>query len=301
MRIFVIIVTYNAAKWIDKCFGNLRKTSIPLEIIAVDNNSADNTVEILHSYYPEVELFKCKKNLGFGKANNIGIRKALEKGADYFFLLNQDAWIEPAFIEGLINLHKNNTDFGILSPIHLNGSGNALDYRFSITCNDINCPGFVSDLYLKKTKELYEIIFANAAFWLISKECILKAGIFDPVFPHYGEDTDYVNRIRYHGFKIGISPIYHGFHERDKRPTSEKIDRAIIDLGYICDLKDINHPFYFSLLRFFSSFTANTFKKILKGNIVSVYNDIKFFIHLLILIPRIIQTRKVCKKTAAYL
>lgn len=301
MKVFVIIVTYNASKWIDKCFGRLRNSSLPLEIIAVDNNSTDNTLEILSSEYPEVELYKSKTNLGFGKANNIGIKKAFERGADYFFLLNQDAWLDPAYIEGLINLHKNNTNFGIVSPIHLNGSGTALDFRFSLTCNEIDCPGFVSDLVLQKTKDMYAISFCNAALWLISRECIVKAGIFDPLFPHYGEDTDYVNRIRYHGFKIGISPLYHGFHGREKRPASEKIDRAIIDLGYICSLKDINRPFFFSLLSFLSVFIIRIFKKILNGNIVSVFKDFKFFIQLLASMPKIIESRKVCKKPSAYL
>src|SRR4051794_15030332 len=134
MKVFVIIVTYNAVRWIDRCFGNLKKSPIPLYIIAVDNNSTDNTLQVLASDYPEVELYDCKKNLGFGKANNIGIRMAMDRGADYIFLLNQDAWLAPQAIEGLIAIHKTRPDFGIISPIHLNGSGTALDFRFSITC-----------------------------------------------------------------------------------------------------------------------------------------------------------------------
>lgn len=300
-KVFIIVVTYNAVTWIDRCFGSLKNTSIPLKIIAVDNNSADNTPEILRFNYPEVELLQLKKNLGFGKANNIGIRKALNQGADYIFLLNQDAWTDPKTIEGLIRLHASHPGFGIFSPIHLNGSGDALDYRFSLTCNETNCPGFVSDLYLKKNKDVYEITFANAAFWLISKECITKAGLFDPIFPHYGEDTDYVNRIKYHGFKIGIVPGYFGFHDREKRQPSEKRDRAIIDLGYICSLKDVNRPFLYSFLGFFSFFITSAFKKVFKGNMVSVLNDFKFFSKLMISIPQILKARRICKKPSAYL
>ena len=301
MKVFVIIVTYNAVKWIDQCFGCLRNSTIPLEIIAIDNNSTDNTLEILAADYPEVELYPSKINLGFGKANNIGIKKALERGADYIFLLNQDAWVGNSCIEGLIDLQKNNRGFGIVSPIHLNGSGTELDFRFSLTCNEITCPGLVSDLVLTKTKDIYEISFCNAALWLISRECILKVGMFDPIFPHYGEDTDYVNRIKFHGFKIGISPEYHAFHDRETRAPSEKRERAIIELGYICDLKDINRPFYYPLLRFFSSFMISSFKKIIKGNLVSFFHDCIFFFQLLFMIPRILQTRKICKKTGAYL
>ena len=71
------------------------------------------------------------KNIGFGKANNIGISLAMKKGADYVFLLNQDAWVEDKTLEKLINIHRKQPKFGIVSPMHLNGKGDELDYNFS--------------------------------------------------------------------------------------------------------------------------------------------------------------------------
>jgi GT2 family glycosyltransferase len=87
----------------------------------VDNNSADDTVNFIKANYPEVTLLEQNKNLGFGKANNIGISLAMKNEADYVFLLNQDAWVQPDTIEKLVSAHQREPQFGILSPMHLNG------------------------------------------------------------------------------------------------------------------------------------------------------------------------------------
>jgi len=92
MKVSVIIVSYNFEQWIDRCLGSLRRSTSPISVIVVDNGSKDKTTQIIEKNYPEVHLIKTGANLGFGKANNIGIRYAMEQGADYFFLLNQDAW-----------------------------------------------------------------------------------------------------------------------------------------------------------------------------------------------------------------
>ena len=91
MKVISIIITYNGSKWVEKCFGSLVKSTHPLKIIAVDNASDDGTPEIIHTKYPEVEVINSEQNLGFGKANNIGLRKALEERADYAFY--KQAWL----------------------------------------------------------------------------------------------------------------------------------------------------------------------------------------------------------------
>ena len=100
--VFVVIVTYNGAVWLDRNLSSLRHSDYPVTTIAVDNNSTDASIEILEKY-SEADVIKSGENLGFGKANNIGITKALEQGADYVFLLNQDAWIFPDTISSLEN------------------------------------------------------------------------------------------------------------------------------------------------------------------------------------------------------
>jgi len=71
------------------------------------------------------------ENLGFGRANNIGIDYAQEHAFDYVFLLNQDARIEPDMLRRLVTAAEANREYGILSPVHLNGRGDATDFGFS--------------------------------------------------------------------------------------------------------------------------------------------------------------------------
>ena len=76
-KIYLIIVTYNAMKWAERCFSSLRKSSVPVHTIVVDNGSNDGTQEFIKTQFPEVEFIQSAKNLGFGKANNLGIEKSL--------------------------------------------------------------------------------------------------------------------------------------------------------------------------------------------------------------------------------
>ena len=155
MKIFVIIVTYKGKQWYECCFTSLRASTIPIQTIVIDNASNDGTCEYIKERFPEIHLIESKENLGFGRANNIGIRYALEKGCDYVFLLNQDAWIEQDTIEKLINIHKLNPSYGILSPIHLNKSKNKIEKGLLHYIADYKTTDFqlISDLYFGKLQE----------------------------------------------------------------------------------------------------------------------------------------------------
>lgn len=219
MRVYIIIITYNGIKWIQKCLESTR----PYPVIVVDNNSSDGTYNLIETNFPETILLKQNKNLGFGQANNIGISHALKKGAEFVFLLNQDAYLSENCIRHLLYVYKNNKSYGILSPIHLNGDGTKLDENFSNYVNYSSNPNFYSDYVLseRKVKELYEVPFVNAAGWLISKDCLLRVGGFDPIFFHYGEDDNYCQRVLYHNFKIGVVPEIFILHDREARVATE--------------------------------------------------------------------------------
>ena len=126
----VIIVTYNAMKWAERCFNSLRESSVPLDCIVIDNGSTDGTRDFIKNKFPEVDFIQSPENLGFGKANNIGIEKAYKNGADFFYLMNQDAWLYEDSIEKLLAVfesHAKKDEMGILSPMHIDGSEKLLD------------------------------------------------------------------------------------------------------------------------------------------------------------------------------
>lgn len=213
--LYTIIVTYNAMKWIDKCLLNLFQSSIHTEIVIVDNCSTDNTVSYIKSNYPSIILIENNRNVGFGQANNQGIEYAYKKGATHFFLCNQDLYVDIDALNILVNTQeKYNLD--ILSPIHLNGTHEDYDKGF-FGYFVVKSEKYQRDILLGKLDEVYFADHVNAAAWLLPRNTIEKIGGFDPVFFHYGEDSNYIKRVQYHNGKIGVAPNSFVCHDRGQK------------------------------------------------------------------------------------
>ncbi|UZT96662.1 glycosyltransferase family 2 protein [Chryseobacterium fluminis] len=226
-KIYIIIVTYNAMKWAEKCFTSLRQSSVPVTAIVIDNGSADGTQKYIKTHFPEVDFIQSEENLGFGKANNIGIEKAYKEGADFFYLMNQDAWLYQDSMEKLLEIYDQYPDkkeIGILSPMHIDGTEKLLDI-FLDKYIAINFETrLISDLYFQNLKPYYEIKFINAAHWLIPRDTIEVVGGFNPYFFHYGEDVEYVNRIIFHQKKTLLVPASKVVHDGKQQLT--KVDTS---------------------------------------------------------------------------
>ena len=198
--------------WINRCL----KSCGDYPVIVVDNASEDGTVDFIRSSFPDVYVIDQDENLGFGAANNIGIRYALDKEADFVFLLNQDAYLQPDTIENLIEVYSNNEVFGVISPIHLNGTGSALDKNFSFYLKQND--KLLFDFLCKESIDVYySVNFVNAAAWLLPRGVLEEVGGFDPIFYHYGEDDNYCQRVLFHGFKVVVIPNAFIYHDREHR------------------------------------------------------------------------------------
>lgn len=224
--VFVIIVTYNAMKWAERCFSSLRKSSVPVKAIVVDNGSTDGTQDYIKNNFPEVDFIQSSENLGFGKANNLGIEKAYKEGADFFYLMNQDAWIFEDSFEKMLevyNQYPNKDEIGIISPMHLDGSEKRLDiFLDKYIAINFEKTRLISDLYLQSLKSFYEINFINAAHWLLPRQTIKTVGGFNPFFFHYGEDNEYVNRVHFHNKKVILATKSRVVH--DGKQQLNKVD-----------------------------------------------------------------------------
>ena len=241
-KVAIIIVTHNGIKWLDACL----KSCDFYPVIVIDNASTDETVSYIETNYPDVILLKQSNNLGFGQANNLGIRYALDQGAEHVFLLNQDAYLVDDVLQKLRSFQKQNPQYGILSPIHITGDKKRLDKGFSEYMRYEKKGQFYSDFVLgNDLADVYEVPFINAAAWLISRDCIAVVGGFDPLFFHYGEDENYCQRIRYHGFKIGNLPAVFIVHDRqDRNTTQEKVFSSqyytVLERSYKIQFANIN-------------------------------------------------------------
>lgn len=242
MKLFVIIVAYKGKLWYNRCFTSLRESTIPVQTIVVDNASNDGTVEYIREHFPEIHLIESKENLGFGRANNIGMRYALDNGCDYVFLLNQDAWVDPDTIGKLLDIHGNHSEYGILSPIHLNAEMTGIEKGLLNYLDDkkVTDKRLFEDLYFHRLKDVYDTIYVNAAAWLLPRNTLETIGGFDPIFSHYGEDDNYLQRARFHGLKIGVCPSCVVAHDTERRIEAAEKKVQTSNSWLLAEVADIN-------------------------------------------------------------
>ncbi|EKT4519463.1 TPA: glycosyltransferase family 2 protein [Flavobacterium psychrophilum] len=275
-KIFVIIVTYNGSKWIEKCINSLLRSIYPINILVVDNCSTDDSVELLKRF-SEIHLIQSKENLGFGKANNIGIDYALNNKADYVFLLNQDTWVFDDTISNLVVMAQNNPSFGIVSPMHFSGDEKTLDKGFVTYYN--------RNIEENAGKNIAIVPFVNAAAWLVSSACLQKVGGFESLFGHYGEDRNYCDRVLYHQFQIVIAKNAKICHDR-KISRSFKKDLIQSKYKMLSQVLDINNTLFasyanalqsvFGLPKYFKQSYSFTFITQLFYNLVVYYLQLIF-------------------------
>ncbi|MCH5225012.1 MAG: glycosyltransferase [Muribaculaceae bacterium] len=270
-------------KWIEKCLSSVFNSSIPNKVIVIDNGSTDGTINFLEALGKKIIFYKTDQNLGFGKANNIGLKYAIDNNYDYVYLLNQDAWVFPDTFEILIKELSTNPELALISPLQLTASLNSLDKNFL----QLACPlEILSDALCAHIKPFYHSNFIMAAHWLLKTEIIKQIGGFSPAFPHYGEDDNYIQRLFFNNYKIGISTEARAIHDREERIRSKAFEYYY---NYIYSIILIENPllkhrflkslkhyikiiiFHFSIpnFKYFMKFFCNLFyyKKIFKQSL----------------------------------
>ncbi len=241
-----VIVTYNGAKWLSQCLSSISQSTIAVNIVVVDNGSNDDSVVIAKAHQG-VEVIQLVTNLGFGRANNIGIARALNSGAERVFLLNQDTQLSPNALELLLKESLLEPDIGILCPMQLDAAGRALDATFLRYYLALHAIELIDDALLERgLKSNYPVAAAPAAAWVMTRQFLENVGGFDPLFFMYCEDDDLCARAAYHGFKVVVVPaarFYHcrGFHhEVDRETRRRRIRRKTSRIRSVLvrDLKD---------------------------------------------------------------
>lgn len=233
----VIVVTYNGIQWIKRCLKLISESTVETKVFIIDNGSTDGTIKCIEDNFPDYFLIKSNSNLGFGKANNIGILRALSyERIDFVALINQDLYIERDTLERCLEISKKNPQFGVLSPIQMNGSGTCIDQNFKYNYS-------LSQKRKVVVNDIQEMNFIMAAFWFLPKKCLKQVGGFDEIFTHYGEDNDLINRIKYHGWKVGALPNLKVYHDRFYRKTTNIKKLQIYYTGILANLTNVNSSF----------------------------------------------------------
>ncbi len=215
-KVLVIVVTWNALKWIRRCLRSVERSSLPADVLLIDNGSTDGTLPLVRTDFPRTRILETGGNLGFGAANNLGLRIALDDGYRFAYLLNQDAWLQKDTLARLVAAHKR--EWGILSPVQLDARGRR-DRQFERKCG--RYVDAVADGW-RDEKFVVEVPFVMAAHWLVSRRAIETVGGFSPAFRQYGEDDNWIDRLHYHGLRCGVVPAAEAVHDRAGRRLSRE-------------------------------------------------------------------------------
>lgn len=194
-KVAIILINYNQYALTKECIKSIRNsTYVDYEIIVVDNNSVDDSVEKLRKLTDEIVLIESKENLGFSYGCNIGIKYAEKNGFDYVLLLNNDTEIDSKMIENLINNIGKNVV--CVPKMYYYDSGKIWYAGGIINRNKGNAQHIGIG---KDDCELYSkdkiVDFATGCCILIPINIIKKVGYLDEKYFMYCEDLDYSLRL----------------------------------------------------------------------------------------------------------
>ena len=221
--ISVIIVNYNVKELLEQCVKSIFSASsnLKVEVIVVDNNSFDGSVEFLKQKFPgnaQLKIIESPINLGFAKANNLGAKEA--KG-EYLLILNPDTILQEDTLERSLEFYKANKEIGALTCKLILPNGKLdLACRRSFPTPSVavyrilglsrifpksKLFGKYNLTYLDEN-DTYEVDAIVGAYMLIKKDIYEKVKGFDEDYFMYGEDLDLCFRIKKAGYKIYYYP-----------------------------------------------------------------------------------------------
>jgi GT2 family glycosyltransferase len=211
----IVIVTWNGKKYALECLNSLRDPGMSLstEIIVVDNGSTDGTPEAIHELFPTVKVIENGSNLGFAKANNVGVKLAKGK---YICLINSDVVVPPCTLKNMFAYMEQNPTIGVLGPKMISPEGgvgrsvmwlptvwNTLCCAFGLHVvfrNSRLLGGFEASGYSYDRTEDVEVL--TGWFWMVRRTALEQVGPLDEQFFMYGEDIDWCYRFRQAGWRV---------------------------------------------------------------------------------------------------
>lgn len=213
--VYALTVNWNRPQDTLACLNSLACQTYPnLKILAVDNGSQDGSAQIIRDEFPQAEVLANPKNLGFAGGYNTGMRRALDSAADYIFILNNDAVLDPAGIEELIN-HAS-PDLGILAPVIYYASSTDKIWSSGGKTNRWNLEKqdrWADRLDPGGWPEVIEQDFVNGCCMLFPRQALERVGLFDENYQMYYEDSDLCQRMRAAGRRILVIPGAKAWHK----------------------------------------------------------------------------------------
>jgi GT2 family glycosyltransferase len=215
LRVSIVIVVWNARAYVLECLESLREycAGVYSEVIVVDNASTDGTPDMVAERFPEFQLIRNSENLGFARANNIGMSRCI---GEFVCLVNSDVKFTSDCITPMLDYLAAHADVGMVGPQMLGADGEVRrsTMRFPTVWNSFS-RALGLDVVFKRSSLFGGMMMSdfdhlrtrpvevlNGWFVLARRSAIERVGLFDPQFFMYGEDVDWSYRFNQAGQKL---------------------------------------------------------------------------------------------------
>ena len=204
-KVAIIILNWNNYADTKECLKSLENLTYPnYEIIVVDNGSTDGSAARLEAEFPQFKFIKNEENLGFAGGNNVGIKYALEQGANYVLLLNNDTIVSPDFLTEMVKIAKEDEIVGLVGgKIYRYGTHDVHHAGGKLVLWRGTGYSFRGDKAARNG--VRNVDFIIGCLMLIKSEMIEDIGLLDEQYFFGGEDVEYCWRAKKAGWQIKVS------------------------------------------------------------------------------------------------
>jgi GT2 family glycosyltransferase len=214
--IAVVVLNTNRRDDTLACLASLAALDYPRRcVLVLDNASSDGSVEAIRAQFPDVRVIPLAENLGYAGNNNVGIAAALDHGADWVLVLNEDTIVDPACFSALMGVAATDPRIGILGPMvyhHdeptvIQSAGGRLDRRWRawhLGQNEEDAGQFAAP---------HDVDWVSGCAILVKRDVIEEVGPIDARFFYYWEETEWCVRARRAGWRIVQVPAARLWHK----------------------------------------------------------------------------------------
>ena len=262
----VVIVTYNVRDEVDACLRSVvgQARALPTEVVVVDNASRDDTLAMLRERWPMVRAVDAGANVGFARANNLGIRAS---SGEYVLLLNPDTIVRPGTIDALVDALASDPNAAVAGP-RLVDDGGVPELSFGWTMGPLGelRQKIVGQLYQRGLFRVRQLVdrwtrdpgpreWVSGACMLVRRRDLESVGLLDERYFLYTEDVDLCVRLRRRGRGVLFVPEAEVVHLRGRsagrNPRTARL-RRLSQLAYY----EKHHPAWLPLLRAYLRITG---------------------------------------------
>lgn len=203
-KVVCILVNWNGWRDTIECLDALKENDYPdLTAVVVDNGSSNDSVSRIRAAHPEILLFESAKNLGFAGGNNIGMRYALENGADFVWLLNNDTKPAGDALSKMVAKALSDPTIGAVGSVcYYADRPDTVQVWAGATAN--MWIGYAKNYTTPQGDEALDSLYG--ASMLIACPALKQVGLLDEGFFHYWEETEFSLRLREAGWRLAAAP-----------------------------------------------------------------------------------------------